>query len=97
MAVTIDVGQLLEDLYLTQNLAAVLRLGRMLPAATAIVEEYAPGAPEAVQNRAVSMLCGFWYSQDPAPEYRAQGNSFAFSGAQALLTRWKVRRAGAIG
>ena len=77
--------------------------------AAALVERYAPSAPQAIKNEAV-IRCAGWLHGQPAAAVRteAQGeistsyaptmqSALRHSGAMALLTAWKVRRAGAIG
>ena len=79
-------------------------------AAAAVIEEYSPGAPQAVRDEALIRFAGY-ISQTPSGaiqkielkdisvEYRQAppASSFQLSGAGALLSRWKVRRAGVIG
>ena len=76
--------------------------------ATEHVEDYAPGAPEASQNEAVIRFAGYLAGSDyggvraetlgPKSLEFASNHAAMFrnSGAAALLTRWKVRRAGAL-
>ena len=75
-----------------------------------LIEEYAPRAPQAVKNEAAIRFAGY-LSQAPSGSIQKIGisdidiefrqappaSSFQLSGAKALLTRWKVRRGGAIG
>ena len=81
-------------------------LGR---AAAAIVNEYAPGAPQAVKDEACIRLAGYWAQSDfggvesetsvgdkKASYFRPPPSAFRYSGAMGMLTRWKVRRAGVI-
>ena len=76
--------------------------------AAALVERYAPGAPQAVRNEAAARCAG-WLFEAPASGARmeAQGEvrtafspaatgALRSSGAMGLLSPWKVRRAGAI-
>ena len=84
------------------------RAERILTVATAIVEEYAPTAPTVLLNEAVIRLGGYLAQSDygtvreetigPRSVSYTLNHSMMFrnSGAQALLTRYKVRRAGAI-
>ena len=82
---------------------------RLLPVATALVEDYAPAAPTALQNEAVVRVAGY-LAQTPAStlrrvdvgsvtiDYRAgEKTALRNSGAMALLTSFKRRRAGAVG
>ena len=81
----------------------------VIAAAKAVVERYAPAAPEAVQNEACLRFAAYLLDTggNPAatgvkasPDLEAtlspSGHAAAFqrSGAAALLTRFKVRRLG---
>ena len=83
---------------------------RLLAVAKALVEDYAEGAPDDVQNEAVVRLCG-WLLQAPTDgrttdrddtymvRWSAHGQrGFLLSGAQDLLRPWHVQneRAGVI-
>ncbi len=76
--------------------------------AAALVERYAPAAPQAVKDEAVIRAAGWLADQPPAVaketvgpmsvEYMpARQSALRHSGAMAMLSPWKVRRAGAIG
>ena len=77
--------------------------------ASAMVEAYAPGAPQAVKDEAVVRVAGYLAGSDfggivsetsvgsKQGEYVTNhANAWRNSGAGMLLSRWKVRRAGAI-
>ena len=77
-------------------------------AASALVERYAPGAPAAIRDEATIRTAGY-LAQQPSAAIRneAQGDistSYAssltsalrHSGSMAILSPWKVRRAGVI-
>ena len=81
---------------------------RLGETAAALVERYAPGAPQAIRNEAV-IRCAGWLRQ--APTYGARSESegeistsftpsatgaLRASGAMGLLSSWKVRRAGVL-
>ena len=83
---------------------------RFGPVAGELIQHYAPGAPQAVKNEAAVRIIG-WLKDQPAfalrrteneegheVEYQTAQNMSALrhSGAMALLTSWKIRRAGAI-
>ena len=84
------------------HLAAVTRL---LPVAQAIVEKYGGhGVPVAVLNESIVRLIGYFLEgrfgaftgtgvQIPPQSHAA---AFRNSGAQSLVSPWKIRRAGAI-
>ena len=104
MAVDINISAL--QIALGINSASATRL---LPVASALVERYAPDAPEVVLNEAV-IRCAGWLNEQPAAAVRSESigdvetayapsmhSALRHSGAMALLSPWKVRRAGAIG
>ena len=103
MAVTISSAVLGAGLGLP-----LVRATQLLAVATAMVENYAPAAPDAVQDEAV-IRCAGWLAEQPAAAIRSEQvgeivtgyatsnmSALRHSGAMALLSRWKVRRAGAI-
>ena len=103
MAVTITEAALAEAVAVTRAQAA-----RLLPVAAALVVRYAPDAPDVMQNEAVIRACGY-LSQQPESAQRsdrigdvatswqpAHLGALRHSGAMALLSPWKVRRAGVI-
>ena len=65
-------------------------LTRLLATATAIVENYAPNAPESVQNTATSLILGYLYDA-PIGDSTRFANSLANSGAQLILARYVSR------
>ena len=84
------------------------RAGHLLAAAWELVQRYAPDAPTALHREAV-VRCAGWLAEQPSAAVRSQdtgdiSTSYAasnmsalrHSGAMALLTSWKIRRAGAI-
>ena len=86
----------------------VTRAGKLLAASLALVERYAPAAPEAIKDEATIRTAG-WLAEQPAASVRsestgdiatayapAMASALRHSGAMALLSPWKVRRAGAI-
>ena len=86
--------------------ATVAELGET---ASAVIEEYAPLAPQAVKDEAIIRYVGYINQAPPGSiqkiglpdidiEFRQAppASSFQLSGAKALLTRWKIRRAGTI-
>ena len=102
--VTLTAGQLADE-----TTAELDRAERVLAVATAIVVAYAPLAPSVLLNEAVIRLGGYLAQSDygSVREESKVGNlsvsyqtnhamAFRNSGAQALVTRWKIRRAGLI-
>lgn len=85
------------------------RAERLLVVATQTVLDYAPQAPTSLLNEACIRLIGYWGQSDygtvrqeaigpRSVEYQMNhAAAFRNSGAAALLTRHKRRRAGAIG
>ena len=103
MAVTLTAAQLAEAVGVSLTTA-----GRLLAVAGGLVERYAPDAPHAISNEAAIRTAG-WLAEQPAAAIRAEteadiSTSYApsmqsalrHSGAMALLSPWKIRRAGAI-
>ena len=96
------------------DLAAALAINgtlaaRLHPVVVALVERYAPDAPDAIQNEAV-IRCAGWLLETPAGAIRSEttgdvrtvfdgaraSSALRHSGAMGLLSPWKIRRAGAI-
>ena len=103
MAVTVTEAELAEALAVNQALA-----DRLLPVASALVTRYAPVAPDTIQNEAV-IRCAGWLAEQPSGAIRSESqgdistsyaathlSALRHSGGMALLSPWKVRRAGAI-
>ena len=81
---------------------------RLIEVSSAVVEKNAPAAPEAVKNEAI-VRCVGWLSEQPAASIRSERtgeimtgyragelSALRHSGAMAILSPWKIRRAGAI-
>ena len=99
MAVTIDLAGVKEELIYSGTLDDN-KLTRALEAGKALVEKYAPGAPEAIQNEAVGLFCqavfdGFGSTFGDTQKFDPS-RPFKNCGAQALLAPWKVIGAGSI-
>ena len=104
MAVTITAAELAGILKTDAATAT-----RLLAVATELVQDYAPDAPESLQTEA-AIRCAGWINQASGYGYIREGstgdltvaystsqkNALYHSGAAALLTRSKQRRAGAI-
>ena len=82
--------------------------GRLGSTAATLVQHFAANAPQAIRDEATIRTAG-WLAQQPMASVRSEGTgdirtSFApthlsalrHSGAMALLSPWKIRRAGAI-
>lgn len=69
-------------------------MGFVFKAATAIVIDYAEGAPDDVHNAATIRLSGWLYDSDPSVP--ASGNPLRASGAAQLLAPWRVQRAAVV-
>ena len=103
VALQAAVDQLAAAIGASPEIAA--RLG---PVAAALVEEYAAGAPQAIRDEAVIRTAGWLHGARPrgVTAVKTGGNDFEFastaasslraSGSMALLSRWKIRRAGVI-
>lgn len=105
MGVTLTAVELAEALGADQALA-----DRLLPVAAAIVDGYAPHAPDALSNEATIRFAGYIGRTDYYGAVRSKtigplsveyvtnhAAAFRNCGAAALLTRYKRRRAGSVG
>jgi len=63
--------------------------------AQAVIEDYAPNAPEGVQNAAQIRLVGWLYDSDI--ERPRSGSALRSSGAESLLAHFRIHRAGVLG
>ena len=100
MAVTLPVGELAVAIRAATNadnvsptIVTVLTIAGA--AAADIILDYAPHAPDSVHNAAYVRLVGWLYDSDPADP--SLGRALQISGAEALLSRWRSHRAGAVG
>lgn len=85
------------------------RVARLGATASAVVEDYAPLAPQNCRDSAVEMYAGYLAQSNTGPTTKLDVGTvsiersinhqagFRLCGAAGLLTRWKIRRAGAIG
>ena len=103
MAITLTVATLQTELGVDSVTAT-----RLLAVSSALVERYAPEAPEAISNEA-AIRCAGWLAEHPHAAIRSESigdietafapsmqSALRHSGGMALLSPWKVRRAGAI-
>lgn len=103
MAITLTVGQVEAGTGATTEDAT-----RLLAVATALVERCAPAAPDPVQDQSALMVAGWLHGQPKASigaatagplsvtYMRSHLSALRHSGAMALLSPFKTRRAGAI-
>ena len=93
MAVT--VADLLEAIRVEQNAPNEKAVTRTQGAVTALVEKYAPDAPDAVKDQAVVQCVGYiWDSPASAPARMNFSNALHNSGAASLLAPWREHQAG---
>lgn len=83
------------------------RAGALGESASALVERFAPDAPSAIRNEAVVRLSGWLFARVPRPVQSVSTGAIKLdfreryfapdgmrnSGARALLTPWRTRRA----
>ena len=83
------------------------RAGQLGESASALVERFSPGAPQAIKNEAVIRTAGWLFARKPQPvqsvttgpikiDFRERfyaPDGLRNSGARALLTPWRTRRA----
>lgn len=79
-----------EGISLPNDVEIVLDI--LVPAAEAMIIDYAGGAPDSVHDMALVRLVGYLYDSDPA-DPRASTNPMLASGAAPLLSPWKIHRA----
>ena len=103
MAVTITLGRLanLTRFSVTPSTSDVPShyvavLTSNLAAATALVENRAPLAPEDSQNKAVVQIVGYWLNSPEAAPQRFGYNAWLHSGAAQILAPYIDRRAEAV-
>ena len=103
-----DAGDRTERETVNAGNAAVAN--RLYAVASAEVLRYAPAAPSDVQDEALLRMAGYLFSDDAGAkvfrrfdlsetvtlEPRAPGSALRLSGAGALLSPWRVRRAVAV-
>ena len=102
MAVTRTVSQLAADLRIGDGIteptgAVAVVLARIDATARAMVVDFAPNAPTAIQNEAFVRLAGWLYDADPSGSTPGGPSALRASGAAAILSPFKIRRAGVIG
>lgn len=104
MSVTLDAAGLAEAAKIDSAAAT-----RLLGVVTARVERYASDAPDAIHDEAAIRYAAY-LSHIPAPTIESkvgevgvsrpansEAAAFRLSGAAALLSPWRVRRAGSVG
>ena len=100
MAITIVADTIMVELDIT-----LAHAERLLSVASALVNDYCDTCPDAVANESVLRVCG-WLFQTPMGSIKSeaagplritynseQKNALKHSGAESLLSGWKVRRA----
>ena len=99
MAVTLTALELAQELRITADdslddvpTAQSALVGRLLATATEMVTEFAPLAPDAVQNEAVARVAGFLYDTAPG-NARRFSDVLGQSGAASILSLWREVRA----
>ena len=102
MAVTRTLAQLAADLRLGDGTTEPtgpqgIVLARIDATARAMVLEFAPDAPDAIHDEAYVRLAGWLYDADPSGSTPGGPSALRSSGAAAILSPFKVRRAGVIG
>ena len=96
MALTVEV--LVRSLRLDANDADQLaEAARLLESTLEMVQRHAPAAPTAIKDEARLRLAGYLYDAPAAPEGGGIRSPLLYSGAAALLTPYRVFRAGVEG
>ena len=95
MAVTITADAVRDALRLGDSVEEADEVTRLLATATALIQERAPDAPDAVANEAAIRLCAFLYDK---PNYSERVSSlWRNSGAGELLLQWLSVRGTIVG
>lgn len=76
----------------TQHLEELTRLHRV---AEFTIDEYAPEAPQDIQDEAAVLMAGYIF--EAPPHNRGPQNAFYMSGAQSLLSRWHPLQSALVG
>ena len=92
MAVTITAAELSAAIRVGDTAGETTQVKRLLSVATEMVTNFAPDAPDVMQNEAVIRIAGFLYD---APT-TAYGNALQGSGAGALLLPYRQHRGGVV-
>ena len=94
MAVTLTAEQLADAIRIETPLEEpdTSIVNRLLSVGTLLVQEFAPDAPDAVQDEAVVRISGYLYDQPQAARGMMFSNAIGNSGAYILLLPWKTRR-----
>ena len=94
----VSITDLLAAIHVEDTAANQTAVTRVRDAVTALVEKYAPDAPDAVKDQATVQAVGYiWESPASAPARMNFANAMQNSGANALLAPWRVHGAGVIG
>ena len=91
MAVTLTVDQLRNALRVEDSAEEVEIVTRLLAVGTAMVEKYAPDAPDVIQDEATIRIAGYLF--DAPSTGRGTPNALRNSSASALLSPYRVQRA----
>ena len=94
MAVTFSVVDLAAALRLGDSTEETAEVTRLLAYGTEAVVNYAPDAPDVVQNEAVRVLAGYLFDQPTAGRGMAYANAMRSSGAARMLFAYRVHRLG---
>lgn len=101
MAVTRTLAQLAADLRMGDGTTAptgpeAVILERVAATARAMVEHYAPDAPDAIHNESYVRLSGWMVDVDPSGMTPGGPAAMRSSGAASILAPYKIRRAGKV-
>ena len=107
MAVKCTAADLRDHLGIKDTPAGNVTATRLFNVAKGLVERYAPACPDDVHAEALLRVASFLHADDPAlrvlrsvkvpdaleVEPRAPGSAVRLSGAGALMSPWRIRRA----
>ena len=103
---TLTAAALRDALKLADDADGNAAAARLLAVASQVVAQYAGAAPDAIANEAATRVAAYLLADDAGArvlrqlktesveiEIRAPGSAVRLSGAGALLSPWRVRRA----
>ena len=96
MAVTLTDSELRDALRLGDTGQETTEIARLLAYAIEAVTQYAPDAPSPIHDEAAIRLAGYLYDSPFSSMGSRYSDPMRNSGAQQILNRWRVHRAGRI-
>ena len=91
----VSIADLLEAIRVEDSQANQKAVMRIKKTVEAVIEQYAPNAPDTVKDQACIMAAGYiWEAPAAAPARMNFSNALQNSGAASLLAPWREHQAG---